>query len=122
MNFYNSRYFTRQQFEIKKSILKIKRKNIFDAIEYEIPFDLINNKIEIKTIINNNLIVTGFFILFIGFLFLLGSNDELMAILIMSGLILIASAFLGCKNIVSISTLKENGIELFLLKEISYRL
>ena len=122
MNFYNSRYFTRQQFEIKKSILKIKRKNIFDAIEYEIPFDLINNKIEIKTIINNNLIVTGFFILFIGFLFLLGSNDELMAILIMSGLILIASAFLGCKNIVSISTLEENGIELFLLKEISYRL
>ncbi len=116
MDYYNNRYFTRQQFEIKNSSLKIIRKNIFDAIEYEIPFDLVNNKIEIKTIINNNLIVTGFFILFIGFLFLFGSNDELMVILIMAGLLLIASAFLGRKNLVTISTMEENGIALFFTK------
>jgi len=45
MVFYNKRYLTRQIFEIKKSSLKIDRKNMFDAIEYEIPFDYVNNKI-----------------------------------------------------------------------------
>ena len=93
MHFYNSRYFTRQQFEIKKSSLKIERKNIFDAIEFEIPFDLIHNKIKIQTVINNNLIFTGFFILFIGALFSLGSNDELMVILLSVGFLLIVMAF-----------------------------
>lgn len=113
MEFLNSRYFTRQQFKIKKSSLKIERKNIFDAIEFEIPFDLIHNKIKIQTVINNNLIFTGFFILFIGALFLLGSNDELMVILLSVGFLLIIMAFLGRKKIITIFTMEENGIELF---------
>ena len=113
MEFLNSRYFTRQQFEIKKSSLKIERKNIFDAIEFEIPFDLIHNKIKIQTVINNNLIFTGLFILFIGALFWLGSNDELMVILLSVGFLLIVMAFLGRKKIITIFTMEENGIELF---------
>ena len=113
MNFQNSRYFTRQQFEIKKSSLKIERKNIFDAIEFEIPFDLINNKIKIQTLINNNLIFTGLFIFFIGALFSLGSNEELMVILLSVGFLFIVIAFLGRKKVISIFTMEENGIELF---------
>ena len=113
MNFQNSRYFTRQQFEIKKSSLKIERKNIFDAIEFEIPFDLIHNKIKIQTLINNNLIFTGLFIFFIGALFSLGSNEELMVILLSVGFLFIVIAFLGRKKVISIFTMEENGIELF---------
>lgn len=113
MNFQNSRYFTRQQFEIKKSSLKIERKNIFDAIEFEIPFDLIHNKIKIQTLINNNLIFTGLFIFFIGALFSLGSNEELMVILLSVGFLLIVIAFLGRKKVISVFTMEENGIELF---------
>ena len=97
----------------KKSSLKIKRKNLFDAVEYEIPFDAIYNKIKVQTIINNNLIVTGIFFLFIGFLFLFGSAQEFLVIFMTVGSFLIVLAFVERKNVITIYSHDENGVELY---------
>ncbi len=113
MVFYNKRYLTRQIFEIKKSSLKIDRKNMFDAIEYEIPFDYVNNKIKTQTIINNNLIITGIFFFVFSFLFQLGENDELTAIFLIIAVLLIILPFINRKKVITISTLDGNNIELY---------
>lgn len=113
MIFYNKRYLTRQIFEIKKSSLKIDRKNMFDAIEYEIPFDYVNNKIKTQTIINNNLIITGIFFFVFSFLFQLGENDELTAIFLIIAVLLIILPFINRKKVITISTLDGNNIELY---------
>lgn len=112
MIFYNKRYLTRQNFEIKKSSLKIDRKNIFDAIEYEIPFDHIHNKLKIQTIINNNLIFAGIFLFAFSFLFLPGTIPELTLILICFGVLFIILSFINRKKVVTISTI-DGDIELY---------
>lgn len=113
MIFYNRRYLTRQNFEIKKSSLKIERKNMFDAVEYEVPFDLINNKIKIQTIINNNLITVGAFFFAFSFLFQIGSKNELTAIFISIGLLFIFVPFVNRKKVITIATFDGNNIELY---------
>ncbi len=113
MTFYNKRYLTRQNFEIKKSSLKIDRKNLFDGIEYEIPFDLIHNKYIIQTTINNSLITTGIFLIFFSFLFLTGSIPELTLILMCFGISFIILSFINRRKVISISTMDGNSIELY---------
>ena len=113
MTFDNNRYFSRQKFQIQKSTLRVNKKNIFDSIEYEIPFDLINNKIITQTIINNNLIISGIFVFFLGLLFLFGSSPEFTYILASMGLFLTILAFLNRKKVITISTLDGNSIELY---------
>jgi hypothetical protein len=113
MIFYNRRYLTRQNFEIKKSSLKIVRKNMFDEIEYEIPFDHLNNKIKIQTIINNNLLFIGFFFIVLGFLFQLGANDELTIIFVSFGVLFLILPFINRKKVITIITLDGNNIELY---------
>jgi len=113
MKFFNRRYFTRQIFEIQRSSLKIERKNLFDAIEYEIPFDHLNNKIKIQTIINNNLIIVGLFFIAFSFLFLLGATDELTIIFFCIGVLLVILPFVNRKKVVTITALGENNIELY---------
>jgi hypothetical protein len=116
MIFYNRRYLTRQQFEIKRSSLKIARKNIFDAIEYEIPFDHLNNKIKTQTIINNNLLATGFFFIVLGLLFQLGSNDVLTIIFVSFGILFLILPFINRKKVITITSLDGNNIELYFNK------
>jgi hypothetical protein len=77
---------------------------MFDAIEYEVPFDLINNKLKIQTIINNNLISVGIFLFAFSFLFQLGSRDELTVIFISFGLLFIFLPFLNRKKVITIAT------------------
>ena len=113
MIFYNKRYLTRQNFEIKKSSLKIDRKNMFDGVEYEIPFDHLSNKIKTQTIINNNLIIVGIFFFVFSFLFQLGTNDELTVIFLFIALVLIILPFINRKKVITISTLDGNNIELY---------
>ena len=113
MTFYNKRYLTRQSFEIKKSSLKIERKNMFNSIEYEIPFDHIGNKIKTETIINNNLIIVGIFFFVFSFLFQLGVNEELTIIFLVIGLVFIILPFINEKKVVSISTIDGQNIELY---------
>ena len=113
MAFYNKRYLTRQNFEIKKSSLKIDRKNMFEAIEYEIPFDHFGNKIKIQTIVNNNLIFIGIFFFVFSFLFQLGTNGELTIIFLAIGLIFIILPFINRKKVISVPTLDGNNVELY---------
>lgn len=116
MIFFNRRYLTRQNFEIQKNSLKIERKNIFDAIEYEVSFDLINNKLKVQTIINNNLIMVGLFFIVFSLLFQIGPNDELTLIFFSFGLLFIILPFINRKKVVTITTFGENNIELYFNK------
>lgn len=86
---------------------------MFDAIEYEIPFDHLNNKVTTQTVINNNLIVVGIFFFFFSFLFQLGENDDLTLIFISIGLLLMIIAFLNRKRVITITTMDGNNIELY---------
>jgi hypothetical protein len=108
---------TRQNFEIKKSSLKIDRKNMLDAVEYEIPFDHLSNKIKTQTIINNNLIIVGVFFFAFSFLFQLGTNNELTVVFLGIALIFIILPFINRKKIITISTLDGNDIELYFNKK-----
>lgn len=116
MTFFNRRYLTRQNFEIQKNSLKIERKNIFDAIEYEVSFDLINNKLKVQTIINNNLIMVGLFFIVFSLLFQIGPNNELTLIFFSFGLLFIILPFINRKKVVTITTFGENNIELYFNK------
>lgn len=113
MAFINRRYFTKQVFEIQKSCLKVDVKNIFDAIEYEISYEQINNKKKIQTIVNHGLLITGFFFFVFGLLFQIGPNDELTAIAFFIAFIFAVFAFLSRKKVVTIDAYDGNKIELF---------
>lgn len=116
MTFYNKRYLTRQMFEIKKSSLRIDRKNMFDAVEYEIMLDHISNKFKTETVINNNLIIVGIFFFVFGFLFQMGANDGLTIIFISIGLIFIILPFINRKKVITIPSLDGDRIELYFTK------
>jgi hypothetical protein len=116
MYFFNHRYLTRQEFEIQKSSLKIQRRNIFDAIEYEIPFDLINNKLKVQTIINNNSIIVGVFFIIFSFLFQFGEKDELTIIFLFFGFLFIIIPFINRKKVITITAFNGDNIELYFNK------
>lgn len=86
---------------------------MFDAIEYEIPFEFIHNKIKIQTIINNNLIIVGAFFILFSLLFQIGPNDELTIIFFSIGLLFIIVSFINRKKVVTMTTLDGNKIELY---------
>lgn len=113
MTFNNRRNLTKQTFEIQKSGLNIHKKHFLDSIEYEISYDLINNKKKIQTTININLLVAGFFFLAIGFLTRIGSNEDVTVIFILISLIFSVFAFVDRKKTITINTLDGNQIELF---------
>lgn len=113
MKFFNKRYFTRQNFEIQKSSLKIERKNLFDSVEYKIPFDQISNQLKTQTIINNNLVVIGIFFIVFSLFFQLGPNDELTIIFFSIGLLITVVSFINRKKVVTITSFIEGDIELY---------
>lgn len=113
MKFFNRRYFTRQVFEIQKSSLKIERKNLFDAIEYETPLDLISNKMKIQTVMNSNLVMVGLFFMVFSFIFLFGATTELTGIFFCIGFLFVALSFVNRKKVVTITALGEHNIELY---------
>ena len=113
MIFYNRRFLTRQNFEIKKSSLKIERKNMFDVIEYEIAFDHLHSKLKVQTIFNNNLIIVGAFFLVFSILFLFGINEELSVFFIFIAIFFIVLPFINRKKVISIASMDGNNIELY---------
>lgn len=113
MIFYNKHYLTKQNFEIKNSSIKIERKHMFEAVEYEMPFDVVTNKTTTQTIINNNMIVLGLFIFGISLLFLFGTNSDFTFILMFISFLLIIISFLNRKKVITIVTMDGNNIELY---------
>lgn len=116
MTFNNTRYFTRQTFELQNSSLKVERKNLFDAIEYEVSFEQIDNKKKIETKTNNSLLITGVFFFAFGLLFQIGPNDELTAIFLLISFVLIITPFINRKKVITILTYDGGNIELFFNK------
>ena len=117
MLFHNRRYFTRQEFDILDSSLKIHKRGLLDEIEYEIPFDNIHNKQTIQTQINNNLVVTGLFFVVFSFLFLLGTAKELTVIFLAIGVLFVLVAFINRRKTVTIPTYAGETIMLFFNKK-----
>ncbi len=107
MTYNNKRYLKRQSFEILESALKIHKNGLFDEIEYEVPFDSVQNKKTIQTEINNNLLVTGFFFVAFSFLFLLGSAQELTVIFLSIGSLMVIMSFINRKKTITIPTYGE---------------
>lgn len=107
MTFNNKRYLTRQSFEILESSVKIHKKGAFDEIEYEVPFDSIQNTKTIQTEINNNLLVSGFFFVTFSLLFLLGSAQQLTVIFLFLGSIMVIMSFVNRKKTITIPTYSE---------------
>jgi hypothetical protein len=113
MTFLNKRFLTRQYFDIQKSSLKISRKKSFDAIEYEVPFEIINNRMKVQKIVNNNLIYTGVFFFLFSLLFQIGPNDELTLIFMVIGLVFIIAPFINRKKVITLLTMDGVNIELY---------
>lgn len=116
MTFNNTRYFTKQTFELQNSSLKVERKNLFDAIEYEVSFEQIDNKKKIETKTNNSLLITGVFFFAFALLFQIGPNDELTAIFMTISFVLIITPFINRKKVITILTYDGDNIELFFNK------
>ena len=87
---FNNRHFgLKQNFELLPTILKIERKSIFEALEYEISLEQIGANKKVQTIFNGNLFFGGLFVFLFGclllptYVFELGLAFNLIAILMM---------------------------------------
>ena len=116
MIYKNRHLFTSQEFEIQKSSLKVDIKNLFDAIEYEISFEHIDNRKKIQTSINHGLLIISVFLFLIGILLFAGSNDELKVIFIFGAVVFAIFAFISRKRSVTITSHDGNKIELYFNK------
>ena len=113
MTLHNRRLLKRQEFDILRNSLKIKKRSPLESIEYEVPFEHIHNKKKIQTITNNNSLVISFFLLVIGLLFLLGPNIEVATTLLSAAAFFLVVAILTRQKIVTIPTYDGDKIELF---------
>src|SRR3954470_450951 len=104
MSFINRRYFTKQEFEIKKTSLKIRKKNLFDEIEYETSLEQLDGKKKVEVRINSNLLFIGLFVFGIGIFFLSGSIIEMTAICTIISTVLLITSFADRKKTVTIAT------------------
>ena len=117
MLFENRRYFTKQTFEIKKSGLNVEIKSLFDAVEYEVAHEQIDNKKRTQSSINHGLLVISIFFLVFGLLFLLGTNDELTAIFILLSFLCGVLAFISRKRVVILNSYDGNQIQLYFTRQ-----
>lgn len=113
MNFENRRNFTRQNFELKKSTLKVDVKNLFDQTEYEISLEHIDYKRKVQVIFNHGLLVASFFALAIGLLLMFAPNEEAAIVFFSVAVVCFTSAFFLKRRVVTIHALDGNKIELF---------
>ena len=116
MKIKNRRYFTKQIIEIQKSSLKINKTGLFDAFEYEVSFEQIDNKKKIQTIINHGVLITGIFFFLVAILFQVGGNEEMPVIFTFIALVLCVSAFITRKSTVTIASHDGNEIALYFTK------
>lgn len=113
MTFENRRYFTRQNFELKITSLKVDVKTLFDRTEYDISYEHIDHRRKIQVIFNQGLFVSGIFAFAIGVLFALAANEEAAFVFFVVSAICFTSAFFLKKRVVTINTYDGNKIELF---------
>ena len=113
MTFNNRRYFTKQEFEIKKTSLKISKKTFFDEVEYETSLEQIDNKKKVEVRTNSNLFFLGLFVFGIGIFFLSGSIIEMTAICTVICIVLVIAAFIDKKRVITIASYQGENIILY---------
>ncbi len=64
MTFHNRRFGLKQKFELLPTILKIERKSLFEALEYEIALEQIGANKKVQTIFNGNLFMPDYLCFF----------------------------------------------------------
>ena len=116
MIFNNRRFFKRQAIQILKSGLKINKKTLFDSIEYEVSFERMNNKLKIKTSVNNGLLVIAFFLIATGFIVLSSGNKIVSIIFFLLAFAIIVTAFLTILKTTTIACYDNDNIELYFTK------
>ena len=84
-----------------------------DEIEYEMPFEQLDNKKKVQVLTNNNLLVIGMFVFFIGLFFLSGSIIEMTAICTVISLSLVVAALIDRKKVITISANQGENITLY---------
>src|SRR5437773_1122864 len=94
MIFNNRRFFKRQTIQILKSGLKINKKTILDSTEYEISFERMDNKLKIRTSVNNGFLIIAFFLIATGFIVLSSGNQTVAAIIFIFALACVFTALL----------------------------
>jgi len=113
MTFENSRYFTSQHFEIKKSTLEVDIKSLFGSIEYAIPLEQIENKRNVRVMLNPGLLTSCLFCFVIGLLWIFAANKETAFIFFLLAATCFISASIFKKKVVIINTYDGLMIEMF---------
>lgn len=113
MIFNNSKFFSRQSFELLPRGVRINRKTLFESVEHEISYEHITNKKKIQSTINNNSLFIGVCFVILGTLFLLGSLAEISPLLILIGLVFLVITFITRKKTIKIACFDGNIIELY---------
>lgn len=117
MIFENRRFFTKQLFEIKNSGLHVEIKGLFDAIEYEISHEQIDNKKRIQTSTNHGLLVISISLFIFGLLFLFGTNDELTTVFVFLSFLFALLSFVSRKRVVILNLYDGNKIQLYFTRQ-----
>ena len=113
MTFKNRRYFTKQEFEIRKTSLKISKKTFFDEVEFETSLEQLDNKKKIEVRTNSNLFFLGILIFVIGIFFLSGSIIEITALCALISIVLMITSFIDKKRIITIASFQNENITFF---------
>ena len=113
MTFINRKSFTKRIFELGESRVKINETTLFDASEYEISVEHIDNKKKIEVVFNQGLFVFGCLFTFIGFLFLFTDQNTLFISTASIALTFFGFAFFNKKKVVTLSCYDGNKMELF---------
>lgn len=117
MIFKNRRYFTKQTFEIKMTSLKVEARGLFDAIEYEIAHEQIDNKKTVQTSINHGFLVISIFFFVFALLFLVGTNEELTAVFFFLSVLCTVIAFVSRKSVVTLNLYDGGKIHLYFTRQ-----
>jgi uncharacterized membrane protein (Fun14 family) len=113
MIFENRRYFKIQKFELKKSIMKVNLKTLFDRAEYDISYEHIDYKKKIEVIFNHGLFVSSFFAFAIGIIAAFAQNEQAALVFFLIGAVCFTLAFFLKKRVVTINVLDGTKIELY---------
>jgi hypothetical protein len=113
MTFVNRRRFTKQQFELKRSTLKVDISDLFERTEYEISYENIDFKKKVQVIFNHGLLVASLFAFAIGLLLAFAPNEEAAFVFFLLGAVCFTLAFTLKKKVVTINAFDGNRIELF---------
>ena len=116
MTFINRYLFNRQAIEILPSALKIHKKTLFNSVEYEVSFEKLDNKLKVETTVRNGLLFIAFFFTILGFLFLTGSDSDLIEVFFLVAAASFLIAIFAKLRTITLASYDRNNIVLYFTK------